>query len=97
MVRPSAEYIAAVEQRELAEIERRRKLYLGDRASAPVKGRTVIVVDDGIATGGTVHAALQALAKIGPRRVILAVPVAPREALTALGVSLPSEYAYIVR
>jgi putative phosphoribosyl transferase len=81
VVRPSAEYIAAEQQRELAEIERRRKLYLGDRAPVPVKGRTVIVVDDGIATGGTARAALKALRKAGAGHVVLAVPVAPADTI----------------
>jgi putative phosphoribosyl transferase len=84
VVRPSAEYIAAEKQRELAEIERRRKLYLGDRAPVPLKGRTVIVVDDGIATGGTVRAALKALRKAGAGRIVLAVPVAPADTIAKL-------------
>jgi putative phosphoribosyl transferase len=84
VVHPSAEYIAAVEERELAEIERRRKLYLGDRAPAPVKGRTVIVVDDGIATGGTVRAALKALRRAGAGHIVLAVPVAPADTIDRL-------------
>jgi putative phosphoribosyl transferase len=84
VVRPSAAYIAAEERRELAEIERRRKLYHGDRGSLPVKGRTVIVVDDGIATGGTVRAALKALRKAGAGHIVLAVPVAPPDTIDRL-------------
>ena len=64
-------------ERELAEIERRRKLYLRNRPRADVKGRTVIVVDDGIATGATTRAALRAIRKKGPQKLVLAVPVAP--------------------
>ena len=73
-------YIERVIARELDEIERRRAAY---RTGPPpsLAGRTVIVVDDGIATGGTVRAALKGLAQAGPSRVVLAVPVAPREAL----------------
>jgi putative phosphoribosyl transferase len=79
----SQDYIDGVVARELAEIERRRAAY---RVGLPISvtGRTVIVVDDGIATGGTVRAALQALARTGPARVILAVPVAPPDAVREL-------------
>ena len=84
LVRPSPEYIAAEQRRELAEIERRRRLYLGDRGPVPVKGRTVIVVDDGIATGGTVRAALKALRKAGAGHVVLAIPVAPADTIDRL-------------
>jgi putative phosphoribosyl transferase len=84
IVRPSAEYIAAERQRALAEIERRRKVYLGARSPAPVKGRTVIVVDDGIATGGTARAALKALRKAGAGHIVLAVPVAPADTIETL-------------
>ena len=70
--------------RELAEIERRRALYLKDRKRAPVKDRTVIVVDDGIATGATVRAALKAVRRRGPKALILAVPVAPWETVETL-------------
>lgn len=63
------------------EIEERRKTYLGDRAQPEVKGATAIVVDDGIATGATVKAALEVLKKQGAARVVLAVPVAPEDAV----------------
>ena len=68
------EAIAAQEQREL---ERRERLYRGERPAPEVRGRTVIVVDDGIATGMTTVAALTALRKQQPARLIVAVPVAP--------------------
>lgn len=83
-VRPPPGYIEAEAQRQLAEIERRRRLYRGDRPAEPVENRTVIVVDDGIATGGSVKAVLRALAHARPRRRILAVPVAPAESVAAL-------------
>lgn len=62
---------------ETAELERRRRLYRGAEEPLPVKGRTVILVDDGIATGGTAIAAGQALKARGAAKVVLAVPVAP--------------------
>jgi putative phosphoribosyl transferase len=69
---------------EWREIERRRALYLRGRAAVDVKGATVIVVDDGIATGTTVRAALKALRRRGAARLVLAVPVAPHDTLTQL-------------
>jgi putative phosphoribosyl transferase len=72
----------ATEQR--AEIARRRALYLGGRARVPLAGRTVVVVDDGIATGTTVRAALKGLRRAGPAAVVLAVPVAPADTAAAL-------------
>ncbi|MYZ47995.1 phosphoribosyltransferase family protein [Propylenella binzhouense] len=69
---------------EAREIERRRAAYLAGREPLPVAGRTVIVVDDGIATGTTVRAALVALRRRGPSRLVLAVPVAPAETLAEL-------------
>ena len=70
--------------RELAEIERRRQRYLGGRARIEVAGRTAIVVDDGIATGATTRAALRATRARKPKKLILAVPVAPTESLPAM-------------
>lgn len=69
---------------QLAEIGRRRKLYLGSRAPEKVEGRSAIVVDDGIATGTTVRAALAALRRRQPKRLILAVPVAPGDSVAEL-------------
>jgi putative phosphoribosyl transferase len=75
---------AAACDRELAEIERRRKLYLGDRPHPELKGQTVIVVDDGIATGATTRAALRAIRMREPRKLVLAVPVAPTQSMREL-------------
>jgi putative phosphoribosyl transferase len=79
------EYVDAEAQRQLVEIERRRRLYLGAREPVEIAGRTAIVVDDGIATGTTVRAAVKALRRRHPARLVLAVPVAPREAVAELG------------
>jgi predicted phosphoribosyltransferase len=73
-----------VEERELGEIERRRAAYLGGRIAPEVKGRVAILVDDGVATGATTRAALRAVRARGPSRLVLAVPVAPAEALPDL-------------
>jgi len=74
----------AVCDAEFAEIERRRARYLGTRRRAEVAGRTAIVIDDGIATGATTRAALRATRMRNPRRLVLAVPVAPSESLEEL-------------
>lgn len=80
----SADYIKREAQHELHEIERRRKLYLGGRPRAAIAGKTAIVVDDGIATGATMRAALHALRRQKPARLVLAVPVAPAETIEEL-------------
>jgi putative phosphoribosyl transferase len=77
-------YIDAQARRELGEIERRRRMYMQGREPLPVAGATVIVVDDGLATGTTARAALQALRRRKPARLILAIPVAPHETVAAL-------------
>ena len=78
------DYIEKQARVELREIERRRQVYLKGRAALEVEGRTAIVVDDGIATGTTVRAALKALRRRNPARLVLAVPVAPGDTLAAL-------------
>jgi putative phosphoribosyl transferase len=77
-------YIAEESARQLREIERRRELYLAGRARVPVEGRTAIVVDDGIATGATMEAALHATRRANPKRLVLATPVAPPDTIERL-------------
>ena len=69
--------LADIERRERGEVDRRAHLFRGDRPPAPLAGRSVIVVDDGIATGSTARAACQVVRAQGAARVVLAVPVAP--------------------
>lgn len=76
--------VAAVEERERAEVERRAKRFRGDRPMVELAGRTVIIVDDGLATGGTARAALQVARAHGAASVVLAVPVAPPDTVRAL-------------
>ena len=78
-IRP--EYIQDTIKRQLQEIKRQRQTYLGNRKSIPLEGRTVVLVDDGIATGGTVKAALKGLQRQGVSKIVLAVPVAPPDTL----------------
>jgi putative phosphoribosyl transferase len=79
-----AEDLADDIEREMRELERRRTAYLKGRKRSSVKGQTAIIVDDGIATGTTVKAALDALRSEGPARLVLAIPIAPRETLEEL-------------
>jgi predicted phosphoribosyltransferase len=70
--------------RELAELNRREQLYRGERPEPDLKGRTVILVDDGLATGSTMKAAVKALEARGPARIVVAVPIAARDTCEAL-------------
>ncbi len=80
----SKEYIEEEVKRELLEIKRRKRDYLGGREELSYQGKTVILVDDGLATGYTALAALRALRKKKPGKLILAVPVSPSETLEFL-------------
>jgi predicted phosphoribosyltransferase len=70
--------------RELAEIERRRQRYLGNRERIDIAGRIAIIIDDGIATGATTRAALHATRMRKPKKLVLAVPVAPTDILDSM-------------
>ena len=76
--------IDAVAHAETVELERRERQYRGDRPFPQVAGRTVIVVDDGLATGASMRVAIVALRAEGPARIVVAVPVAPPETCEAL-------------
>lgn len=76
--------IGRVVEREKAEVERRVRRFRGHRPAPDLRERTVIVVDDGIATGGTVRAALQSIRRQAPRRLVLAVPVAAAQTVATL-------------
>lgn len=82
--RIDADYLERQKTLELAEIERRRGLYLGRRPRPEVAERTAILVDDGIATGATMLAALHAIRRAGPRELVVAVPVADTSVLERL-------------
>lgn len=71
-------------ERQLEEIARRQRLYRGGRGPLDCTGRTVILVDDGVATGFTLRAALRSIKGQRPKKLILAVPVAPPESLARL-------------
>ncbi len=76
--------LAAVEERERVELERRAERYRGDRRMISVQGRTVIIVDDGLATGGTARAAVAVAREHGAARIVLAIPVAPADTIETL-------------
>lgn len=74
----------AVADAEYRELERRERLFRGDREPPDYAGRTVILVDDGLATGATMRAAVQALRELGPRRIVVAVPAGAAETCAEL-------------
>jgi erythromycin esterase-like protein/predicted phosphoribosyltransferase len=71
------EWIEAIDAKEMRELERQERAYRGDRPPPDLTGRTVVLVDDGLATGSTMLAAVQAVRQEEPERVVVAVPVAP--------------------
>jgi putative phosphoribosyl transferase len=78
------QWIEAQMKKELAEIVRRRRMYRGDAPPPDIAGREVVLVDDGVATGGTVRAALLGLQRMNPKRVLFATPVGPAETIADL-------------
>ena len=80
-----AEVVDAVTAKELRELERREQEYRGSRQPPPVRGKTVILVDDGLATGATMNAAAAALRTQEPARIVVAVPVGAPDTCEAFG------------
>jgi putative phosphoribosyl transferase len=78
-LRVTAEELAEITERETRELERREHAYRGERAPLDVKGKCVLLVDDGVATGYTMRAAVAALRQRGPKKIIIAVPVAAKD------------------
>jgi len=76
--------IERITKAEREELERRERAYRGGRPPLDVRGLTVILVDDGIATGSTMRAAIRALRQMNPSRIVIAVPVAPRSTCNRL-------------
>ncbi|MFD2648273.1 phosphoribosyltransferase [Devosia albogilva] len=83
-LRPSPEHVEAEIRREQAELARREAVYAADHPPLDVHGRTVVVVDDGLATGATAEAALRGLRQAGAAKLVLAVPVGAAEAVNRL-------------
>ncbi len=84
MLGVSEEYLLREIRLQLKEVDRRQKVYRSGRPALNLSGRTVIVADDGIATGGSIRAALRGIRRANPKRLVLAVPVAPIDAIEAL-------------
>ena len=80
----SRDYLRQEIEKQLGEIKRRRRKYLGDRSLPHLRDKTVILVDDGLATGYTSLAAVKAVKEENPEKIVLAVPVAPVDALRRL-------------
>jgi predicted phosphoribosyltransferase len=74
----------AVEQKERLELNRRSELYRGQRPYPDLSHKTVILVDDGLATGATMHAAIDAVKQQSPQKIIVAIPVAPPDSIATL-------------
>lgn len=81
---PSAASIEAVTRTERIELERRERAYRNGRPAVSPEGRTVVLIDDGLATGATMRVAVRGVRLLGPARIVVAVPVGSREACEAL-------------
>ena len=80
----SEEYLEKTTEREISEIARRAAIYRHGAQPEPLKGKTVIIVDDGLATGATMGAAVASIRKRGASKIVVAVPVAPPDAIIKL-------------
>jgi putative phosphoribosyl transferase len=80
----SADAIEAVERQQRTELERRERLYRGNKAFPSLEGRTILLVDDGLATGATMKAAITSAKQKHPGRLVVAVPVAPLDTLAEI-------------
>ncbi len=80
----SEEYIQKEKEAQINEIKRRLKLYMGNRPAVPLRGKRIILVDDGIATGFTIKAAIKSIQKAGASELVVAVPVAPDDVIEEL-------------
>jgi predicted phosphoribosyltransferase len=89
--------VEAATKRELRELQRRETFYREGRTPAGVSGRTIFLIDDGLATGSTMHAAVFALRALHPAVVVVAVPVAPPEACAALRDEVDEFFCLAVR
>jgi predicted phosphoribosyltransferase len=104
-LRVPADYVQAEVERQRREIQRREEVYRQGRPPVPLAGKTVVIVDDGVATGLTARAALAAVSRRGPNEAVLAVPVAPPETvrefsrlgLTLLALETPSPFGAVGR
>ena len=94
LIAASEDYVQVEMKRKLEEIAQRRREYLGDRPAVDPGGRTVILVDDGIATGSSIKAALTMLRKARPARLVLAVPVLPAQSVSTFE-ELVDELVYL--
>ena len=83
-LRISEDVITAVERRERKELERRQRAYRGDRPPPNLRGKRVILIDDGLATGATMRSAIKAVRTRAPAMIVVAVPLAPEETVAVL-------------
>lgn len=82
--RPSPSELQAITDVEMRELERREQAYRGDRGRVPIAGRVAILVDDGLATGASMRAAVEAARRLTPSRVVVAVPVGAPDSCAAI-------------
>jgi putative phosphoribosyl transferase len=91
----STSHIETIIAKERAELERREKAYRGDAPTADVLGKTIILVDDGLATGSTMRAAVAAIKRGQPAKIVIAVPTAPPSSVNELRTEVDDVVAYI--